>query len=394
MIMDGTLDAVMLEDINPLQEFSYISTETGEQKTLRCIFAPVDQGGGEIFVMGTIQDISAETALKKQLAEEESRRQEEMHNLFELMQADQKAFGNFIEDTNFEFDRINEMLKDKSISNRRMLINLYQSVHSIKSNAVIIGLSTYGEKLHALESKIKLIRDKEKEPEFDDILHVSLELEQRIQDKEKLEEIIRRVMDFNSSGGVGSMREEEVFMQTLKRACEKVAEDEHKKVIFTVKELDREALNKGHRRAIQEILIQMVRNAVYHGIESPEERLALGKEEAGTISLSVKTEGGAIRIVLEDDGRGLDFERIAEKAEEQGLLKNPADKADVEFLTRIIFSPGFSTSETENMHAGRGIGLNLVKDRLEELKGSLRIHSKKGLRLAYDMKIPLKAEKD
>ena len=389
MIMEKTVDAAMLEEINPLQEFSYISTETGEHKTLRCIFAPVDQGGGEVHVMGTIQDISAETALKKQLAEEEARRQEEMRNLFEVMQVDQKTFGNFIEDTDYEFERINGMLKDKKLSNRQMLINLYQSVHAIKSNAVIVGLATYGEKLHALEAEIKLIRDKETEPEFDDLLHVTIELEKRMQDRDRLPEIIKRLREFNASGGESVMRDDEVFVQALKLACEKVAADERKKAAFTVKEFDKKALEKGQRRVMQEILTQLVRNAVYHGIETPEQRLALGKEETGKISLSVKVEGDAIRMVLEDDGQGLDFARIARKAEERGLIRDPAHKTNVQFLTNVIFSPGFSTSDTENMHAGRGIGLNLVRDRLQELQGKMQIRSKKGLGLVYDMQIPL-----
>jgi two-component system chemotaxis sensor kinase CheA len=388
MIMDKSVEPDMLEDMNPLREFSYISAETGEHKTLRCIFAPVEQESGEIFVMGTIQDISAETALKKQLAEEEERRQDEMRNLFEVMQVDQKVFANFMEDTDYEFQRINKMLKDKKVSNRRMLINLYQSVHAIKSNALIVGLSSYGEKLHALESEIKELRDKDNEPKFEEILHITVELEKRMQDKEKLPEILKRLRDFSAAGGE-TMKDDEAFTEALKRACERVAADEQKKVIFAVKTFDREALAQGRRREMKEILTQLVRNAVYHGIEKPEERLAQGKDQAGKITLAVTLEDGAVRMILEDDGGGLDFNRIAEKALAQGLIKNPGDKTNRQFLSNIIFNPGFSTSETENIHAGRGIGLNLVRDRLREIKGTMQLRGKKGRGLVFDIKIPL-----
>jgi two-component system chemotaxis sensor kinase CheA len=389
MIMDKSIDAEMLEDLNPLVEFLYFGAETNVQKTLRCIFAPVDQGNGEIFVMGTIQDISAEIALKKQLAEEEARRQEEMRTLFEVMQVDQKVFADFIEDTDDEFGRINALLKNKDISNRQLLVNLFQLVHAVKSNAMIAGLSGYGEKLHALETKIKNLREKEDEPSFEEILHITLELEKLQTEKEKLEDTLKRLKDFNAQGKTERKKEDEVFTDALRQACKRVAADENKKAVFIVEKFDKQALSGAERRAIKEILTQLVRNAVFHGIESPEERIALGKNEEGKISLYLAVENNYIHIILKDDGRGLDFDRIAQKAEKQGLLKNPDDKNDRQFLTNLIFTPGFSTSDKEDLHGGRGIGLNLVRDRLKEINGTINIRSKKGLGLEYDMQIPI-----
>jgi two-component system chemotaxis sensor kinase CheA len=95
-------------------------------------------------------------------------------------------------------------------------------------------------------------------------------------------------------------------------------------------------------------------------------------------------------MVLTDDGRGLDYKRIQKIAKAKGMLKNvPADKVNRQFLSNIVFSPGFSTSETEDLHAGRGIGLNLVKDRLKEAGGKIRIQSKDGQGMVFDMVIPL-----
>ena len=389
MIMDKSIDSGMLEEINPLQEFSYTSTETGQQKTLRCLFAPVDQGGGEIFVMGTIQDITAETFLKKQLATEEARRQDEMRTIFEVMQVNHQAFNNFMEDTSYEFDRINECLKNKELSNRQLLVNMYQSIHSIKSNAVIVGLSSYGEKLHALETEIKTTYEKEKEPDFNDILHISLEIDKRMVDLDKFPEIINRIKDFNAAYAEGVKKDDEVFIDALKQACKRVSEDEHKKVNFVTATFDRNALDTGLRRVMKEILTQLVRNAVHHGIEKPEDRLALGKDEAGKITLSVTVEGSNVRMVLSDNGRGLNFARIAEIALSQGMLKNPStDKNNRQLLTNCIFSPGFSTSETEDMHAGRGIGLNIVRDRVRELDGKIKVSTEEGKGTSFEIKLP------
>ena len=393
MLMDKSVDSGMLEEINPLGEFSYTSGETMERKTLRCRFAPVDQGNGEIFVMGTIQDITAETILKKQLAEEEALRQEEMRSLFEVIQVDPKVLGDFIEDADYEFNRAKEIVSNNKIPGRQKLINIYQEVHSIKSNALIVGLTSLGGKLHDLEEEIKTLREKAGEPKTSEIVHIAEELEKHGQEREKLHEIVKRLRDFSASTAGGIMKDDEVFLEALKQAGKRVAKDELKKAEMVVKTFDREALNRGPRRVMKDILIQLVRNSVHHGIETPEERLAQGKDETGKISLSVTIEDAAIRMILEDDGRGLDLDAIAEKAKEQGLLKNlPADKINKQFLYGLIFNPGFSTSATEDIHAGRGIGLNLVKDRLREVNGKIAIKSNEGQGLAFDIQIPYSAQ--
>ena len=389
MIMDRTVDPEMLEEINPLNEFSYISTETGEQKTLRCLFAPVDQGGGEVFVMGTIQDITAETILKRQLAEEEERRLDEMRSLFELIQADPVLFVTFNDDTDQDFRRIKETLLDKKINDKQRLINIYQSLHAVKSNAVIIGLSSYAEKLHILEGKIKELQEKE-ELNPAELSRFTEELERRMEDKNKFLDILKQLQRFGSASA-GIKSDEEIFLDSLKQACQKVAEDEGKKAVLLTNIFDVEAIKLGPRKVMNDILTQLIRNAVHHGIEKPDERLAKGKTETGKITLSVRLQDSCITMRLEDDGRGLDFDRIIEAALARGILKKPpADGEDPKLILKLIFSSGFSSSETEDIHAGRGVGLDLVRDRLREVNGKVVVSGKKDRGMVFNMKIPLK----
>jgi two-component system chemotaxis sensor kinase CheA len=392
MIFDRSVDPDMLEEINPLQEFTYTSITTGDIKTLRGLFAPVDRGEGQILVLGTFQDITAEVRLKKQLAEEEGRRQEEMRNIFELLQVEQKSFNDFIEDAEYEFDRVNSGLNKKNMPPQDLLVEIYQSIHAIKSNSLVLGLHTFGEKLHILETSIKELRQKETVSP-DDMLFIAAEVEKRTRDKDKFLELLRHIQNFNSLSGETIKKDEQIFVETLSRACTRTAEDLSKKARLTVEHFDTEALLHGQRRLMKEILTQFIRNAVTHGIETPAGRRRLGKEETGVISLSVKIEGDFIHITLKDDGQGLDFDRIARKAEIQGLIKNREDKNNRHFLSSVIFMPGFSTAEVENQYAGRGIGLNLVKDRLTEARGSISLRSASGKGLSADIRIPLKPQK-
>jgi two-component system chemotaxis sensor kinase CheA len=387
MVMEAALDETMLKDMNPLQNMSYTAGETMEEKTLKCGFARVEQGKGEFYILGTVEDITSETELQKQLGEEEAKRQEEMRSLFEVMQVDSKVFDDFVEDMEFEFDRINGILRKGELSNNDMMVELYQSAHAIKSNAVILGLGNFGEKVHGLESQIKKFRESGA-VSFDDMLHISVELERLMKEKDKFREIISKIKSFGAGEAVKG--DVEVFIETLAKAGERVSSDTGKKVRFETGQFDAKALAQGPRRIMKEVLTQLVRNAVYHGVETPEQRLERGKEETGSIKLSVALEDDDIYITLQDDGQGLDFDRIREKAKEQGLIKKPEDEDDETYLSSLIFMPAFSTSDNENMHAGRGIGLNLVQERVKEVNGTIQLQSVKEKGTKFEIRIPKK----
>jgi two-component system chemotaxis sensor kinase CheA len=135
-------------------------------------------------------------------------------------------------------------------------------------------------------------------------------------------------------------------------------------------------------------LTHMVRNAVDHGIETPETRLARGKSERGRITLSARHESGGVVIQLRDDGAGLDRGRIAAKAKALGLAANPESMEDRD-LDRLVFEPGFSTSETVTELSGRGIGMDVVRRNVEALRGSVDVRSVPGEGTVFSIRVPL-----
>jgi two-component system chemotaxis sensor kinase CheA len=385
MVMESALDETMLKDMNPLQNMIYTSVETREEKQLKCGFARVEQGKGEYYILGTIEDITVEAELQKRLEEEERKRQEEMRALFEVMQVDPKVFSDFVEDMEFEFDRINGILRKGELSNNDMMMEMYQSAHAIKSNAVILGLENFGGKVHELESQIKEFR-KNDVVSFEDMLHISVELEQLMREKDKFKEMVKKIKSFGE--GDAAKGDVEVFIETLTKAGERVSADTGKKASLKIEQFDAAALARGPRRIMKEALTQLVRNAVYHGIETPETRRKRGKEETGSIELSIVIEGDAIHIVFQDDGQGLDFDRIGGKAKELGLIPKACDTADESYLSSLVFMPAFSTADHEDMHAGRGIGLSLVHERIKEVNGSIQLRSLREKGTKFEIRIP------
>ena len=132
----------------------------------------------------------------------------------------------------------------------------------------------------------------------------------------------------------------------------------------------------------------MVRNALDHGLESPAERLAAGKSESGSVHLKAYHQGRNIVIELQDDGRGIDPERLLRKAIEKGLVSAGAPLSRDETLA-LIFAPGFSTAEKVTAVSGRGVGMDVVKRNIEKLRGKIEISSVVGRGSTFKIKLPL-----
>lgn len=148
-------------------------------------------------------------------------------------------------------------------------------------------------------------------------------------------------------------------------------------------ELDKTVLEK-----IGDPLVHLVRNSVDHGIETPSERLAAGKQPEGLIHLDAFHKGGTINIVIRDDGRGLDRERLLQKARSRNLIDPDAVLSDAE-VYELIFMPGFSTAEQTTDLSGRGVGMDVVRRNIKELGGSVELSSIPGQGTVTTITLPL-----
>jgi chemosensory pili system protein ChpA (sensor histidine kinase/response regulator) len=141
---------------------------------------------------------------------------------------------------------------------------------------------------------------------------------------------------------------------------------------------------------ISDPLVHLVRNSVAHGIESPEKRVAAGKPEQGTVFLRAYHRGNHIYIEVEDNGRGIDYERVKQTAIECGLVSNEtADRLTERDLREMLFHPGFSTASVKTELAGRGVGLDVVRSNLNALNGEIEVQSTPGAGTKFTLKVPL-----
>lgn len=212
----------------------------------------------------------------------------------------------------------------------------------------------------------------------------NLELPNFMKAANMLNKITRELQEISMS--IRMMPIESLFNK-MKRLVRDVSIKMKKKIELEISGQETE-MDKNVIDEIADPLVHILRNAIDHGVESPETRLANGKSETGKIKLSAKYEGNEILIVIEDDGAGINRNIIVEKAIERGLI-SANDKLTDKEVFMLIFEPGFSTAKQITDISGRGVGMDVVKKNIEKLRGSIDIDSKLNFGSTFTLRIPL-----
>jgi chemotaxis protein histidine kinase CheA/ActR/RegA family two-component response regulator len=179
------------------------------------------------------------------------------------------------------------------------------------------------------------------------------------------------------------------LFQRLNRAARDAARTEGRRIEFRLQG-EHAGLDRSLQERLYEPLLHIVRNAVSHGIESPEDRRKAGKPETGTITLSAKGSPTTLVIEVSDDGRGLDYEAIRRKALDKGLIA-VGEATEEARLARLIFHPGFSTRQETNAISGRGVGMDVVSAALHRMRAKIDVESRAGKGTTMRLTIPLRS---
>ncbi|WP_227498080.1 ATP-binding protein [Moraxella macacae] len=172
--------------------------------------------------------------------------------------------------------------------------------------------------------------------------------------------------------------------------ADNIAIRQQKQVQLRASGLDKTQLPHQIESTLKEIIIQLVRNSVVHGIESPEKRVQMGKAAVGNIQLSLLDLAESYKLTIEDDGAGINYEAIRQKAINMGFQPEDVATWSRQKLTSLLFKSGFSTQDTADEDAGRGVGLDIIKDNVQQLQGTLGVDTKENQYTRFTIKIPKK----
>lgn len=200
----------------------------------------------------------------------------------------------------------------------------------------------------------------------------------------RLTMIVREVQDAATSMRLQQI--DEVFKR-LRRMIRELERQTGKKIDLEIEGAETQ-IDKLVADRLYDPLLHVLRNAADHGLEPPAEREASGKSPAGRIRLSAAQIGSEVRIVVEDDGRGLDRGRILKKARERGLF-GPDEEPEPAILWKVIFQPGFSTAENVSNLSGRGVGMDVLHTTMSALRGRIGVESNAGNGTRVSLHIPV-----
>jgi HAMP domain-containing protein/HPt (histidine-containing phosphotransfer) domain-containing protein len=364
------IDETTLEALNPLNEIEFIFPTT--TKYLIFKFRRILKGKKISHLLVTVRDISQQVELEKKLEQTEQNNKSQMEMLFSILNADSMLLNDFIVGAESEIEEIENALIDQNDRLENKIEQIYRSVHTIKGNAALLDLDFLAQSAHVLEEKLQKLRLKENLT-GEDFIGISVGFESLQKSILLMHDSVETLLHFKENINHPNTDINGITIKALTQLIEKNTNEELG-ITLSSNQFDLSALEIQKRVLIKDILIQLVRNSLAHGIESMEERKNIGKSEKGVITLETNSHNGIFTLIYEDDGRGINVDKLKIKAIEQKIISY--EKAmDMEHneLAELIFVSGLSSASDTSMLAGRGVGMDLVRDKLSKHEGSIHV---------------------
>jgi signal transduction histidine kinase len=383
----------LMGDLNPLSMVEVKQTNArGDLEThfLSIHFNQVRVEGRVSHLLVTVQDITEQVRLERALAMADARTRSETEALLKVLTADHASLMRYLGQARQTLLRINEELKSDSGDARKYLAlvnSIFRQIHTLKGDAAMLGMDLFEAQAHEFEQLLIALRE---QPEIsgNDLIAIPLKLDAFLDKLAMVREIAGRLGTeaVHTDGARASMGAR--FAQLGGR----IAADHGKAVALQV-ELDHlETLEPCAQTTVNDIAVQLLRNAVVHGIETPQQRARLNKPEEGKVSIRLQAHAaGEFELRVRDDGSGLSPARIRERLVASGrCTAEQAAQWDDRQLVMQIFEPGFSTAG-RSRDAGHGVGMDVVKAKIARLGARLRIATRPDLFTEFSIRFKVPA---
>lgn len=389
LLMKHDIKEKLVTSINPLNWVEITQPEGAghaSAKFLEFNFNRVMEAGKVTHLLVTVNDISRRVKLERDLKETEERAKGQMSVLVEIMQVEPSALSQFLRSVMDGLQDMNRLLteQDDTQAGQQTKINgLFRNAHRIKGDAAGLGMNGLAEMFHQTENLLVEMRE---HPSLtgENFLPVTVKLKELFEHVGQIESAVERISQMRGITTVEAPRPASVpdatqlpFVAQWVAFANSVAARHDSQVELVYSGVDIRTLPESVQTPLQSIVNQFIRNAVAHGIEPAVDREKLGKSPAGRLAVYIsQREDGGVDLSFRDDGRGISVEAIRRAAVAKGrLTEEEASTWDQRRIVSLIFEGGLSTAEQANEDAGRGVGLDAVKDLVAKLSGRIRIGS-------------------
>ena len=384
--------------LNPLSE---VKVESGDQppRYLSFQFNRVVENKTVLHLLVTVQDVTENVTQAAELDTLKGQASINMGMLTRLLNADQLQLRQFLNNTGKALEHVNWLLAtfDKRTQSTMDLINqCFRTIHGLKGEAAALGFEAIETRAHHFEETLVQLREKTTWSS-EEFLSLPIMLNGMHDQVHQIETIVTALESYSkaafgtSVGGKGHIvLTSESIRNNLNALIVQLSQNQHKEVLL---ECDLKVLNQFNEHianVMQQISIQLIRNAVSHGIETPQLRLEKGKIRQGKIIISSKIQmNGGLTFTMRDDGAGIVPSRIRSAMLQSGryTVEEVAALNDKEIVLKL-FEPGFSTAHTANKDAGHGVGLDLIQTKINEIGGQLKIDTRPDEYTQFTIQLP------
>ncbi len=388
LLYGDTVHEDLVTDLNPLDNVEvYFGGEELEKDVghLGFQFKRVLQNDKVSHLLVQVEDITDKVRLEKELAQSKEKAQAQFDLMLQVLHVNPDMLKNFLAETENSLRDINGILQEKTRTeqgNRKKLESISRIMHRIKGDASGLELEGFEQKAHEFENLIQELKDKD-ELTGKEFLPMAISLDEFMGQIESLRSLIIKLTELQVSVVESEIDDNAVskslggqLSNILTNLSNSVANKQKKKVLLNV--FNEHLVPTEYTRSIQDILTQLVRNSVVHGIESPQQRAFNRKTDEGLINIkfSKDRKDNSLLIEYTDDGKGLITNEILFSAVKKGLVSEEQSKLlTKKQIMSLIFKPGFSTKASSDIDAGRGVGMDVVKDLVKNLGGKVGINS-------------------
>lgn len=373
LLLEGRVKERLVNDLNPLSEVA-VRDPDGGVRYLSMQFNRAPDEQGEVHLLVTVQDVSQRVELEESLEAAKRSSRSDFDALLRLLQLNPALLSEFLVRTREMLEDINHSLQQADRSNyRRMVEHIFRQVHTIKGDAGTLGLELFERLAHVCEQALLPLREFSN-PTGDQLLVLLPHLDNFFERLEQVNNLLSKIR----KDTVVEMPAAEL-QQQLEHLAQRVAAHQQKQVQLNCELALYDGMPHREQQALRDVMVQLVRNAIVHGLETPAERERLGKTAIGQVRVALSEVEGELSLEVRDDGAGINPGQIRQALLNKGMYNAAQlEQLDDRQVVMRLFEPGVSTVAKADVDAGHGVGLDVVRQQLKRLGGHLKLASRPG----------------